>query len=568
MKAPEEHQQGVPRPGDVIKQPFLVFRWEPPKDAEGHPLVHQARNSRELEEQQTMFALPKSSEMSGLLLETVGQPGSFDKLNEILMIRDSLEPFTVNINYQDPSSGETPLMRAASCGQLDVIKLLHERSFEWVIDHPLQVDDKDFLGTTALMKACQGGHLIVVKYLMEILQADITAKDCDGWSALMFAASKGHWHIVEYLVRAWDADVLESTKLGDTPLILAANNGYLNVVRFLVEETEAGMLPPEKDEDEPVPEQKPKVRKKVGFQKKDEDDGDIAEVEEDGVNEEDEQKEIFSQPVDTPIIRGLEQQNVRGWTALLSACHYGQLYVIHYLVSKGADPEVTDHQGQTARTIPLSLLTHTRFGVPVSQAQVLGAIESGLADRLKRKPTSKRAALERAILRFKRAERYMTDAELACQIQQFETATFLYRYAFESLKNARILREEGQLKEAAEKAVKEMEDENSSILEKYGKQRENVVTLEAQRNFYLADRYIEDLQWKSAVDCLHVCVKYDPENKLYQEKLAMAKAMLNVRKPSTSSVSAADMNVVRKKETAPAPPPPPPRNWRSCFSFF
>jgi hypothetical protein len=86
----------------------------------------------------------------------------------------------------------------------------------------------------------QHGHLIIVKYLLEVLTVRVDMVDYDGWSALMFAASKGHWHIVEYLVQARDADVLECTVQKDTPLMLAANNGYLNVVRYLVEHTDAG----------------------------------------------------------------------------------------------------------------------------------------------------------------------------------------------------------------------------------------------------------------------------------------------------------------------------------------
>lgn len=131
-------------------------------------------------------------------------------------------------------------MHASAAGLLDIVRLLYSSSFNWVIGYPLEVNKTDFTGTTALMKAAQHGHLVIVKYLAEVLNAQIDLVDYDGWSALMFASSKGHWHIVEYLVQAHDADVLATTYEGDTPLMLAANNGYLNVVRYLVEHTDAG----------------------------------------------------------------------------------------------------------------------------------------------------------------------------------------------------------------------------------------------------------------------------------------------------------------------------------------
>lgn len=70
-------------------------------------------------------------------------------------------------------------MRAAAAGLLDVIELLYECSFNWVINYPLEVDKIDFLGSTALSKAAQHGHLIVVKYLVEVLDARVEMVDYD-----------------------------------------------------------------------------------------------------------------------------------------------------------------------------------------------------------------------------------------------------------------------------------------------------------------------------------------------------------------------------------------------------
>jgi ankyrin repeat protein len=124
------------------------------------------------------------------------------QLTNLLLIRDTFEPYGVDINYSNPSNGETLLMRASSRGYLDIIHLLHECSYHWVINYNLDINKLDFNGMNALMKACQNGHLICVKYLIEVLKADMKMKDYEGWNCLHFAASKGHWAVVEYLVLA------------------------------------------------------------------------------------------------------------------------------------------------------------------------------------------------------------------------------------------------------------------------------------------------------------------------------------------------------------------------------
>lgn len=74
---------------------------------------------------------------------------------------------------------------------------------------------------------------------------------------------------------------------------------------------------------------------------------------------------------------------------------------VHYLVSQGANPDLSDKNGYTSRDIPMSLLAHNRHGVPVIQPQVLAAIEAGMVERGKMKKNVKRNAVERALVRFK-----------------------------------------------------------------------------------------------------------------------------------------------------------------------
>lgn len=86
---------------------------------------------------------------------------------------------------------------------------------------------------------------------------------------------------------------------------------------------------------------------------------------------------------------------------MIGAAHYGQLYVVHYLVSQGANPDLEDSSGHSARTIPMSSLAHNRFGIPIIQPQVLAAIEEGMKERGKEKKNVKRNAVERSLIRFK-----------------------------------------------------------------------------------------------------------------------------------------------------------------------
>ena len=127
---------------------------------------------------------------------------SLRQLINLLLIRDTFEPFAVDINYSDPSvraqgqggcmrpgwpqriaaavlpsavasfppalvclvvscaspqGGDTPLMRACHAGLLDIVQLLYECSFNCMLGYPIDVDKVDFLGATALMKAAQVG---------------------------------------------------------------------------------------------------------------------------------------------------------------------------------------------------------------------------------------------------------------------------------------------------------------------------------------------------------------------------------------------------------------------------
>lgn len=176
---------------------------------------------------------------------------------------------------------------------------------------------------------------------------------------------------------------------------------------------------------------------------------------------------------------------------------------VHYLVSKGADPDLPTGSslstsvgssigGVCARSIPLSLLAHNRFGSAVVQPQILSAIEAGLADRDKQRKNVKRNAVERSVMRFKRAERYMIDADRARAAGQFESAALLCCYALSETRSARLVKEEVDLRALSQKLSVALQREHSGLVSFRQKSVRETLRAEAQRNFFLAERYVVD----------------------------------------------------------------------------
>ena len=278
---------------------------------------------------------------------------------------------------------------------------------------------------------------------------------------------------------------------------------------------------------------------------------------------------------------------------------------MHYLVSRGANPDLRDKDGRSARDIPMSLLAQNRFGTPVVQPQVLAAIEAGSKDYVKNvaHPTHhgargsrnvKRSAVERALVRFKRAERYMIDADRARQAGQFEVAQVLFSFACEETRANKLVREEMELRAKAATASEHASQAQKQLLAYRLKYVKDTLQAEAQRNFFLAERYIAEksvsgvdgqtgpdqtrlsersvvgvrlvakrrraltfdgfvlswtlrsfffslllllfVQYQVAVQCLSVCLQYEPDNQTYQSKLAFVRQ----QQTRASNASAAD----------------------------
>ena len=113
--------------------------------------------------------------------------------------------------------GWTPLLWSAGGGHLQVVRYLIEEQH----CNPKYVD-KD--GETPLHCSAAGGHLQVVRYLIEEQHCNPKCVDKDGWTPLHYASAYGQVGVVKYLLVVHHCDPSSKTKDGLTPLDLAVGN--------------------------------------------------------------------------------------------------------------------------------------------------------------------------------------------------------------------------------------------------------------------------------------------------------------------------------------------------------
>jgi ankyrin repeat protein len=124
------------------------------------------------------------------------------------------------------SDGYTALILACQNGHLPVVRLLLSRGANI---HQAANDD----GFTALIIACQNGHLPVVQLLLT-RGADIHQAAKQGQTALMMACENGHLPVVQLLLSR-GADIHQAANGGITSLAAACGQGRVSVVRLLLD---------------------------------------------------------------------------------------------------------------------------------------------------------------------------------------------------------------------------------------------------------------------------------------------------------------------------------------------
>jgi len=129
-----------------------------------------------------------------------------------------------HVNLRAPTvDRETPLLRAASEGHLEVVQLL--------IDNGADVNARTTGGGTPLHYATS--HLEVVRRLLDN-GADVNVKGHKGATALHFAAAKGNVAVARLLIER-GADVNARDLSGQTPFQLAARYHHVEMGQVLFE---------------------------------------------------------------------------------------------------------------------------------------------------------------------------------------------------------------------------------------------------------------------------------------------------------------------------------------------
>lgn len=123
--------------------------------------------------------------------------------NQTFKLKKSLEDNltaneTINLNHRY-ESGTSLLILAAYLNHIEILNIL----FSYPLTYPVDVNQADDYGDTALFLACDLGHFYSVKKLYEKRDDEI--------------------------------DINHANKLGNTPLHIAAYNGHLEIVKYLLE---------------------------------------------------------------------------------------------------------------------------------------------------------------------------------------------------------------------------------------------------------------------------------------------------------------------------------------------
>jgi len=148
--------------------------------------------------------------------------------------RASVSQWLVTRGGADPDARDssalqrTPLIEAAACGSLRVVRVLLS------CGAPVSVDAQDARGCTALMLAGWRGHADVVRELLAA-GARVDVRDRDAWTALAFAARFGRLEIARVLLDHGAQRDAASSAHERTPLMHAVLMGHVEVARMLLD---------------------------------------------------------------------------------------------------------------------------------------------------------------------------------------------------------------------------------------------------------------------------------------------------------------------------------------------
>ena len=154
-----------------------------------------------------------------LLLATINQHTEMVKL---------LVSYKADVNLQDDQL-DSPFLYAGASGQTELVRLF--------LKNGARFDLFNRYNGTALIPACERGHLETVKVLVKTKGFPINHVNRLGWTALMEAVILGNgtkkYQEIVQILKDNDADLSIPDHAGKTPLQHAESLGFEEIVRIL-----------------------------------------------------------------------------------------------------------------------------------------------------------------------------------------------------------------------------------------------------------------------------------------------------------------------------------------------
>ncbi|GES66632.1 ankyrin repeat protein [Aspergillus terreus] len=111
----------------------------------------------------------------------------------------------------------------------------HHGAVKILLDVPgISVDCRDATGRTPLIMAASLGEIDIFKQLLSS-NAAIDSEDEQKWTSLSWAVANGHEPIVKFLLEEAGASVDCQDRQGRTPFSLAAERGFIQIMRLLIQ---------------------------------------------------------------------------------------------------------------------------------------------------------------------------------------------------------------------------------------------------------------------------------------------------------------------------------------------
>ena len=123
-----------------------------------------------------------------------------------------------------------PIYWACKGGHLEIVKLLIEK---YPSCDPLFVNDN---GCNLLYIACVRGHISLVNYFHEVHSISSTEPNNLGTTPIFAATYNGHLKMLEFLIYKLKCDPQQLNSSGESLLHIACGRNHQDIVRYLVEE--------------------------------------------------------------------------------------------------------------------------------------------------------------------------------------------------------------------------------------------------------------------------------------------------------------------------------------------